>query len=451
MVLTRHHANTSTMRNTTLTDLGALLRGAVASTIVFTSIGVKAQTYYYIDQIMVSPASPTTADDISITVNGSLSSTAAYVVNTAFGINGNTIQLTVNAAVQGIGLDVLVPHAESIPIGNLAAGTYTITIAGIAVSDMAPSPEHQFVVSGGTPTDCDSLDILSVQWAAFTPERIIITAANGSSDLFDYPGFVLLNTDGDTIAKETVNYFGIGQGPQPHSLDVMPGVVIDGSTITGELHLWSDFYSQPECQWSGIWDLCPAAECTTVFPYFWNFGNAIVVVDVPYSIMNDDGQIITTGTFQLTTDSQSVYGTDVCLPPDGYTLHLDQVGQVGGQLVYGLSTSMTGNEQLQEPYVQGTATNELAFPLYEACIDGSNGIPQQTTGPGLGLGIDGDCLFVNALDGSSIGTFQLVDCGGRILRTGTLNANTGEVSLAGLASAVYVLNSERLGSVRFVR
>jgi hypothetical protein len=45
-----------------------------------------------------------------------------------------------------------------------------------------------------------------------------LEASNLSDDIFSYPGFVLYNTVGDTIAKETVNYFGIGWNYQSHDL-----------------------------------------------------------------------------------------------------------------------------------------------------------------------------------------------------------------------------------------
>ncbi len=429
----------------------ALLRSAVASAALF-SCGLvsNAQTYYYIEQIVVSPSAPTTSDAVSLTVNGSLSSTAAYIVNTGFNVIGNTVQLNINASTQGIGLDVLVPHPESFSLGMLAAGTYSITLGGSAILDSASPAEHSFTVSGGGATDCDSLDIISIHWAAFDQARIIVTAANGSSDLFDYPGFVLLDTEGDTIAKETVNYFGIGQNPQQHPLEMVPGYVVDGDIITGELHLWSGFYTEQECQWSGTWELCPASECTTVFPYLWNLGNALVEVDIPYSISDPDGQISATGVFHLEADSQSVF-TDVCLVPDNYTLQLDQIGQVGGQLVFGVSASPMGNEQLQAQYIQGTATNELEFTLFGACIDDSNGIKDQIAAPGLNWAIDGDRLIVRATDLSRIGLYRLLDSEGRILRTGSINADTGEVSLAGLASGLYVLSGDRPGPIRFVR
>lgn len=427
-----------------------LRRFSTAVFIALTSLGAHAQTYFYLDQITVAPASPTTADAITLTVNGNLSSTVAFIVGTSFGINGNTVQLTVNAAAQGIGLDVLVPHSESIPIGNLAAGTYTILISGTAVADLAPSPQHQFVVSGGTPTDCDSLDIISARWGVFSNEQIVLTVANGSSDLFDYPGFVLLDGEGDTLAKETVNYFGISQGPQEHFLDILPGVVIDGNTVNGDLYLWSGFYTEQECQWAVNWDLCPAQECTTVMPYLWNLGDALITVSVPYTLENEDGLELSAGTFYLNINSQSVYGQEVCLPPGNYTLHLDQVGFVGGQLYYGMTTSMANSELVQESYVQGTAVNDKDFAVFGPCIDASNGIASHASGSGLSLSMDGDRWIVGALDKSPIGLFQLLDIHGRIMRTGIISTDRGGIDLAGLATGSYVFRSERLGSVRLI-
>lgn len=446
----RHFPNIRSMLLATPMFTMDFRRLSTTALIALSSIGAQAQTCFYLDQINVAPASPTTADAITITVSGDLSSTAAFIGGTSFGINGNTVQLTVNAAAQGIGLDVLVPHSESIPIGDLAAGIYTILINGTAIVDMAPSPQHQFVVSGGTVTDCDSLELISARWSVFSSEQIMLTVANGSSDLFDYPGFVLLDSEGDTLAKETVYYFGISQGPQQHSLEIMPGVVIDGNTANGELYLWSGFYTEQECEWPVSWDLCPEQECTTVMPYLWNLGDALITVAVPYTLENEDGLELAAGTFVLDIDNQNAYGQEVCLPPGNYTLHLDQVGFVGGQLYYGMTTSMVNNEQVQEPYVQGTAVNDKGFVVFEPCIDASNGMPAHVNGPGLDLTMDGDRWIIGASDKSRIGMFQLLDPQGRILRTGTFNGDRGELDLSGLGHGAYYFRSERLGSVRLI-
>ena len=439
------------MGKTAREPVSILQYAAVAALIALSGVKADAQTYYYLDQIVVTPALPTTADAITITVNGSLSNTASFIANTASMVMGNTVHLTVNADNQGIGLDVLVPHPESFSIGMLAAGTYTITVGGTSMLDSATPPEHQFVVSGGVPTDCDSLDIISIHWGVFGTDKLVVTAANASSDLFDYPGFVVLDTEGDTLAKETVNYFGIGVNPQEHILDVMDGAAIDGNTLQGQLHLWSNFYTEQECQFEGTWDLCPVAECAIVSPYFVNMGNSLVEADIPYTLVNSDGLPMATGTFQLTLDMQGDYEPGVCLPPDEYTLQLDQIDPVGGQLFYGVRADMMNFEQVQATYVQGTFANTLPFAVYEACIDGSNGVPASAIAAAIKLRQDGDHLLVIASDGSHIGAYRLLDASGQTMGTGNLNTDRGQLSLGHLSPGVYVFQSARSGSVRFVR
>lgn len=411
----------------------------------------QAQTYFYLEQITVAPTSPTTSDAIMISVSGNLSSTAAYIVNTGVTLDGNTVQISVNAAVDGIGLDVLVPHTEYIPIGYLAAGTYTININGASIADLAPSPEHQFEVSGGSPTDCDSLDVISAQWGTFSNGTIVLTVANASSDLFDYPGFVLLDLDGDTLAKETVNYFGIGQGPQEHILNVVPGAAIGQGVLNAQLHLWSGFFSEPECQWEVSWDLCPPQECVQVMPYLWNLGDAIVTVTCPYTLENEDGVELAAGIFNLNINDQNAYGAEACLPPGNYTLRLDQVGFVGGQLYYGMTTSMANSEQIQEPYVQGTAENFRGFTVLEECIDGSNDIVSRAFRSRIQAIVVGDELFISTPDGSGIGSFRVLDVEARVLRAGTIIADRGRIPLHGMAFGAYLFANEHHVPVRFIR
>lgn len=63
----------------------------------------------------------------------------------------------------------------------------------------------------------------------------------------------------------------------------------------------------------------------------------------PLHVDDEDGLELAAGTFVLDIDNQNAYGQEVCLPPGNYTLHLDQVGFVGGQLYYGMTTSMVNN------------------------------------------------------------------------------------------------------------
>lgn len=88
---------------------------------------------------------------------------------------------------------------------------------------------------------CDSLVI---QCCGFGNDTLTIQVANPTSELFDYPGFILFNSNMDTIAKETVNYFGIGTWPQQHILQVVAPLEL---SFNGYLNLYSWFYDSLSC------------------------------------------------------------------------------------------------------------------------------------------------------------------------------------------------------------
>jgi len=91
---------------------------------------------------------------------------------------------------------------------------------------------------------CDSLIVNCCAIDSMGPNTITLYATNFSSELFDYPGFVLFDANMDTIAKETVNYFGIGTWTQPHTLNVLAPLNLP---FTGYLNLYMLFYQEFAC------------------------------------------------------------------------------------------------------------------------------------------------------------------------------------------------------------
>lgn len=96
-------------------------------------------------------------------------------------------------------------------------------------------------------TNCDSLIIDCCDFTLIGNDTITLQAQNNSTqELFDYPGFVILDQVGDTIAKETVNYFGIGSsGFQTHILDLKAPLNVP---FQGTLQLWGLFYDTLYCE-----------------------------------------------------------------------------------------------------------------------------------------------------------------------------------------------------------
>src|SRR5687767_11811323 len=91
---------------------------------------------------------------------------------------------------------------------------------------------------------CDSL---TIDCCIYTPpgsDTLMLTASNSASIIFDYPSFVLFNLNMDTIAIETVSYFGIGTGPQNHYMTLIAPLVLP---FSGYINLYTSFNNSLAC------------------------------------------------------------------------------------------------------------------------------------------------------------------------------------------------------------
>ena len=98
---------------------------------------------------------------------------------------------------------------------------------------------------------CDSIEVTNVGYTPDSLNQISLMASNGNLDIISYPGFILFNDIGDTMAKEVVNYFGIGQFPQQHFLQVYQPI---SNPFSGTIELHSMFYDSLICIFPFILD-----------------------------------------------------------------------------------------------------------------------------------------------------------------------------------------------------
>ena len=120
--------------------------------------------------------------------------------------------------------------------------------------------------------DCLNLEILSIN--QINPDQFSVTIENNSvNNIFSYPGFILFNEFGDTIAIENVQYYGIA-AQSVHVLDIQESVEIT-TILNLELHTW--FYDYLTCQWTDLMisencELQPqSGECEAAFEiYYYN-------------------------------------------------------------------------------------------------------------------------------------------------------------------------------------
>lgn len=114
---------------------------------------------------------------------------------------------------------------------------------------------------------CDSLII---NCCGIGNDILTLSVTNPTSVLFDYPAFALFNTNGDTIAKEEVYYFGLSGSSDPHIMTVVAPLNLP---FTGYLNLYTLFYDSLDCSFpitiadtaSGIYNLQHSMS-VTVFP-----------------------------------------------------------------------------------------------------------------------------------------------------------------------------------------
>ncbi len=118
--------------------------------------------------------------------------------------------------------------------------------------------------------DCSELIIMSIYQNNST--QYTVNVVNSSWDnIFSYPGFILFNSLGDTIAIENVDYYAIVE-QNVHYLEIQEDVLV---TPLVSLQLYTGFYDYLQCQWDNLaiidnCELIPEpGECDAAIPTFY--------------------------------------------------------------------------------------------------------------------------------------------------------------------------------------
>ncbi len=415
----------------------------------WTANAVQAQTYFYLGEIAVTPAAPTDQDQVQLQLIGNLSSTGSSITSATAVVNGYTINLAL-VTQNTIGMDVIVPHTEVVYLGQLSAGTYTVNITGFGVDDLAPADQHVFTVSGGGANACDSLQIASINWTPFSDTALVLHALNQSTTLFDYPGFVLLGDNGDTLASETVNFFGIGL-ESVHTLEILPGTIMPTSPFNATLHLWTGFFDEQACTWDLSVALCQPDSCSEMLVYIGNTGGALSLGSFTY-IIRANGIPITSGALTLTAEQQFTQDT-VCLQPGDYEVQLiPEQDPTGGQLYYGVGHP--NGIQGPSASVSSTAPDEVAFTCYGPCIEEVQIIREVTDVARLVISMESGLATLIRTDGRALGELRVLDVNGRLVMALDETKDRLQFTTGNWATGLYVLQARKTDghvlTVRFV-
>jgi len=278
---------------------------------------------------------------------------------------------------------------------------------------------------------CDNLLVSDVRYHAFTDTLINVYCANwNQTEIFNYPGFMLRNAEGDSVAGETVNTFGIGNGHVAY-MRIVDGVTFADHHIDGTLELWTDFYAEQACTFALDESLCPTDDCNPLSLSLVNWGGALTNGVFNFVVRNADNENLLEG--QLTLDDTHQDTTvALCLPNGHYTITVESTeGTSMGQPWAVLTEDGPFNSPaVQIPLPHGE-TSIMDVPLYIPCLTTPNSIAQPN---------EANAVFTLLPDGIVVdapgsGQLTIVDLAGRMLHQLPVNGNA---RVLGLTSGIYV-------------
>lgn len=267
---------------------------------------------------------------------------------------------------------------------------------------------------------CDLVYIDDIRYDAFNDSFLIVQVTNNSGDIFSYPGFILYHPNGDTLAVETVNFFGIGE---THAAPLRILFNTSNEIDDGVLELWTGFYDSLACIFSVSESFCPDTGCHEFIFSLGNFGGALTQGDFSYSITGQNGNVLASESF-LFNDTIQQYSDTVCLLNGDYTLGLATDNAMGGQLYYSLQEldSTIWGSYLSEFFPFGSPPLSRPFSVYKKC-DTATGMKDPVL-PGATVEIIWNAEGIRAMAKESpILEMAVVDPAGRLaaLRRGPAN------------------------------
>ena len=279
---------------------------------------------------------------------------------------------------------------------------------------------------------CDSLQI-EVQFDAFNDSLIVVKVKNNSSQLFSYPGFVIIDNNGDTIAKEQVNFFGISS-ESTHYLQLNSNT-FNTAEFGGKLELWSGFFTTLECSYNMNFNLCPDA-CEEYYIYLGNFGGSLATGSMDWEITDSNSTAVISGKLFLTDSTQNEVDT-VCLLPGGYNLKFkNSPGLTGGQVVLGIA-HMNLFSSVNINYT-GSDTS-LSLNLFERCTTGTF-ISSPEKNKGIKIYSSNDYIkIINNNKEDWIASVYTIS--GQLTWKGNIKEGDNSIFLSHLPSGIYIVEA----------
>jgi hypothetical protein len=292
----------------------------------------------------------------------------------------------------------------------------------------------QFTTAKADP--CDSLELVYLGFNPFNPDEIIVYVHNTNiNEIFDYPGFKLVNANGDTVASETVNFFGIA-GYSAHKLTAALDNYVPGTVFNGTLLLYTGFYDSLVCTFPVSQVLIPSSGCTDFIVYTLNQWWAMDQV-VHWTVVDETGSEVVSGIHDYLNFDASEYTDTVCLENGCYHLVIESEDTLTAPCDAGvqfLDYSIVMGVSL----ATGDTLGMLDFSVFYC--DSTVGISDMHFAANkinLYPNPAADYITVSWQRDITVRAIELVDISGRVVLTHEVLDDTARIDLSQFAAGVY--------------
>jgi len=289
---------------------------------------------------------------------------------------------------------------------------------------------------------CDSVNIVSINYDAMHKDSIELVINNQSSAFFSYPNFILLNATNDTLAFETVNFFGLGNYDQGHILKIEQS--FSGNTINGgQLLLQTGFGDSLECVFTSDFELCSEV-CSELIVSLQSTGPIDSTEIINVSVTDSLSNVVFFESFVL--DSLVFFKYDsLCLPPGDYTIEFDQLDSNATTLFFGLntfflSTGINGNS------IADNTTQH--FSIWERCLHPEIISPPNAVNElnvltaSISAAVVNQTLLMSSNQNELLEHIALYDLSGRLVLEKSPNTSATAINVSNLRHGIYIAKAQ---------
>ncbi|MBK8339510.1 MAG: hypothetical protein IPK99_05625 [Flavobacteriales bacterium] len=284
---------------------------------------------------------------------------------------------------------------------------------------------------GASCQSCTDLNITSVTYSAFYDSLIEVRLLNSGPISWNYPSLIVYDANNDTLAFHEADLFALTTD-QTIVLPLADGATIPTGPINGTIELWTGFNTTLECTFAVTIDLCPAAPCVPLRPFLFTNNATVAPANIAWHLEDSVGTTVANGVFHL--DSTHTYVNDsACLAPGSFSMVIDPAWTDAEHLYFGVGTSAWNAPTLQAHLLD---TSTISFTLLEACMEGTNAIPEEAT-PSIRMILVDGMLTISTAQDEPLGRVDLYDMRGTQVLSGTVMSNVAHIDLHGKAAGIY--------------